>query len=391
MNADFKCQCAADSFCPLFKRNMRGRLHAICQGTAEGISEATRLAYLDAWQTIAASPPVARTEEQPLAIPKGMLANAKVVDVVTKLILHNKLCPGDVLISSCIASSLTKLYPGHFQVDYRSCCNDIFKYNPYITPLNDQDPEVKHIELHYDLIHQSNQRPIHFLEAYCHWLGEKLGIALPCQTNKPDLFLGPGEELRPLESPYVLINAGGKTDCWTKKYPTTFYQDIVDAFPNMQFVQIGEDSPGHIHVRLKNVLDLVGKTTTRQLIWWSYHAIAGIGGTTFLAHVFGAWSKPYWQLMGSREPLHFTCYNTTHQIHNIGLFPCAKEGGCWKSHVCLEKTDGDHCRYPTQVDGELVAGCQAAINAEEIIWSMSPYLEPKSNMVGSQDNHLLFT
>jgi hypothetical protein len=53
----------------------------------------------------------------------------------------------------------------------------LWENNPHLTPLHESEPGVQMLEMHYPLIHQSNQRPYHFLHGFVQHLEERLGCA----------------------------------------------------------------------------------------------------------------------------------------------------------------------------------------------------------------------
>ena len=64
---------------------------------------------------------------------------------------------------------------------------------------------------------------------------------------------------------FWVIMAGGKYDFTAKWWDPARYQQVVDHFRGkLLFVQCGE--AGHWHPKLDGVLNLVGKTDTRQFI-----------------------------------------------------------------------------------------------------------------------------
>ncbi len=67
-------------------------------------------------------------------------------------------------------------YPGRFLTDVRTACPELWQHNPYLTPLKDNDPEVKAVDCYYPLINQSNQRPYHFIHGFIADLNEKLEL-----------------------------------------------------------------------------------------------------------------------------------------------------------------------------------------------------------------------
>lgn len=81
-----------------------------------------------------------------------------------RLILRSGQCPGDVVVMTAAVRELHRQYPNQYQTDVRTCAPAIWEHNPYITPIADDNRDARTIEMHYPLINQSNQRPVHFLE-----------------------------------------------------------------------------------------------------------------------------------------------------------------------------------------------------------------------------------
>jgi hypothetical protein len=95
---------------------------------------------------------------------------------VQRLILRSFQSPGDILMLTAAVRDLHLAAPGRFQTDVRTSAPALWENNPHVTPLAESDKDVRTLEMHYPLIHQSNQRPHHFLEGYCHFLEEQLGL-----------------------------------------------------------------------------------------------------------------------------------------------------------------------------------------------------------------------
>ena len=133
---------------------------------------------------------------------------------------------------------------------------------PY--PLTEDDPEAEVLPCHYPLIHQSNQRPYHFIHGFIEYLGERLGIRILPRQFKGDIHLSEEEKEAPFPGmkeiggrPFWLMAAGGKFDFTIKWWESARYQQVVDHFAGrILFVQVGED--GHHHPPLRGVLDLRG-------------------------------------------------------------------------------------------------------------------------------------
>ena len=59
-----------------------------------------------------------------------------------KLVLTNFQSPGDIVMLTAAVRDLHRCHPGRFVTDVRTSCPDLWRYNPYLTPLDEHDPEV---------------------------------------------------------------------------------------------------------------------------------------------------------------------------------------------------------------------------------------------------------
>jgi ADP-heptose:LPS heptosyltransferase len=293
-----------------------------------------------------------------------------------KWILRNKQSPGDILMLTAAVRDLHHCLPGQFLTDVRTSCPQLWEYNPYLTPLAEDDPEVEIIDCHYPLIHQSNQSSVHFVQGFIDFLNERLPQRIAPSVFKGDIHLSAAEKCRPSpvaerigqEIPYWVVVAGGKFDATVKWWPFRRYQAVVDQFrEKILFVQIGED--GHFHPELHGVLDFRGKTSLRDLIRLVYHAQGVLCPVTFLMHLAAAvevragplTTRACVVVAGGREPPQWEAYPHHQFIHTIGALPCCAAGGCWRSRtlplgdndendrpeaLCLDVRDGmPHCMH----------------------------------------------
>jgi ADP-heptose:LPS heptosyltransferase len=140
-----------------------------------------------------------------------------------------------------------------------------------------------------------------------------------------------------IESPYWIVNAGVKSDFTLKQWPVENYQAVVNHFRGkLAFAQIGEKH--HNHPKLSGVVQLVGKTSLREVVRLVFHAAGGIGPITFLQHLCAAWEKPYVAILGGREPAGWVAYPRQHTLHTIGAAWAPEDGccrgvACWKSRL----------------------------------------------------------
>jgi ADP-heptose:LPS heptosyltransferase len=312
---------------------------------------------------------------------------------VRKPVLRNFQSPGDIVMLTAAVRDLHRAHPGEFLVDVRTSCPDLWLNNPYLTPLAEDDPEVRIVDCHYPLIHQSNHRPVHFLHAFPAFLNEQLGLKIKVTDFKGDIHISDIEKrwfdaveaLDGSSDPYWLLVSGGKRDYTIKWWDHDRYQDVVNHFKKrIRFVQVGEES--HHHPPLKGVVNLIGQTTLRQLVRLVYHAEGILSPVSLLMHLAAAVetpagrpnSRPCVVIAGGREPPHFTAYPHHQYIHRVGALPCSDQGGCWKSRT-VPLGDGDEKDNPDElcvnvVDGRLPR-CMDMITAREVIERIELYFD----------------
>jgi ADP-heptose:LPS heptosyltransferase len=295
-----------------------------------------------------------------------------------RIILKALLSPGDICTLTAAVESLHACYPGQFLTDVRTSCDEIFENNPHLTKIADNEGD--HLEMHYtDLLNQCNQAPVPFLRGYSYHLGKMLGVPLDLTTNRPHIYLSDEEKawmnqvkqyVTHKDTKFWIVSAGIKRDFTLKQWPVEYYQEVIDCFRGrIQFVQVGHDQDDH--PKLRGVINLVGKTTMRELIRLCYHAEGGIGPITLIQHLCSAFEKPYVALLGGREPVSWTQYPLQVTLHTIGRLPCCRKEACWRSRVVkLEdgsENDRSVCELPVLGLERPVGKCMAIIKAQDVI------------------------
>ncbi len=257
---------------------------------------------------------------------------------------------------------LHRAHPGKFKTAIRTSASAIWDNNPYANHEPDAEVGTETIKCEYPLIHQSNSGPWHFIHAFHHFLGGKLGIRIDPTDFRGDIHLSPQErswvsqvqEKTITAVPFWILVAGGKFDYTAKWWDPRRTQEVVDHFAGrILFVQIGET--GHHHPAITGTLDLRGKTNTRQLIRLMHHAQGVVCPVTFAMHLAAAVetrkrceayprsmpkNRPCVVIAGGREPSQWEAYPHHQYIHTNGALRCCDHGGCWKSRV-VPLGDGD--------------------------------------------------
>lgn len=352
------CDCPQPGSCPRYGREMHGREYEICRGVNVDAGEA---ANIRAGWRLRAGP-----------VPAVMSATRE----PRRLILKNGLSPGDVLAMTAAVYSLHRQNPGRFITAIDSVAGELLQNNPDVVPiesLRGGDAEV--ITCHYPAIHHANTRGIHFMQGYCEFFAEVLGVPVPLLTNRPVLHLTL-QEREPLAPTHPmaggrhwLVNAGTKSDFTCKRWGRERYQAVVNALRGrVPFAQVGATRDDHR--RLDGVVDLVGRTSLRELVRMCHHAAGIVTPPSLLMHVAAALDKPCVVVAGGREPVQWNAYPKMHYMHTIGAFSCCKAGACWRSRVERlndgQGHDNSLCEQPITGE-ETIPRCMAAIRPEEVV------------------------
>ncbi|MCW3095447.1 MAG: ADP-heptose:LPS heptosyltransferase-like protein [Chthonomonadaceae bacterium] len=315
-----------------------------------------------------------------------------------KVILKSYLSPGDIIMLTSAVRDLHMTNPGKFQTDVRTPCPALWENSPYITPLQEGDPEVTVISCEYPLIHQSDQLPYHFIHGYRQYIAQQLGVEIRPHAFKGDIHLTQIEKnwlsqvdeiMGTPDTPFWIIVSGGKSDFTNKWWDPDRSQAVVDHFKDrLRFVQCGATDPGHTHPTLNGVIDLVGKTDMRQLVRLMHHANGVVCPVTMYMHLAAAVetkggrarNRPCVVIAGGREPSHWEAYTHHQFLHTNGALRCCDTGGCWKSRI-VPLNDGDEkdkslCEHPVNLPtGRVLPKCLDMITAEHVIQAIECYLE----------------
>lgn len=311
-----------------------------------------------------------------------------------KLILRSGQSPGDIVMLTAAVRDLHRACPGRFLTDVRTPAEALWEHNPHLTRLSESDPEVRVVDMHYPLIHQSNQRPYHFLHGYVQYLEQQLGVAIPVTAFRGDIHLSSEEkgwmsqvEELGITDRFWIVMAGGKYDFTAKWWDPARYQAVVDHFAGrLKFVQCGE--AGHWHPPLRNVINFIGRTDTRQFVRLMHHADGVLCPVTFAMHLAAAVetkpgrsrNRPCVVVAGGREPPHWEAYPHHQFLHTNGGLFCCDDGGCWKSR-CQPVGDGDPkdldlCVAPVALrPGFQIPKCLDQITADDVIRAIERYAE----------------
>jgi hypothetical protein len=320
-----------------------------------------------------------------------------------KLILKSFLSPGDIVMMTAAVRELAVRHGHAYEIDVRTSVDELWENNPWLTEIDDNDPEARVVHLHYDRhptigVNTSNEHPQHFIEGYCADLASSLQLhELRPRAFKGDIHLSDEEkgwtnqvkEVFDHDGPFWLVNAGTKADCTTKQWSPAAYQEVVDLLRGkVQFVQVGAAEEGHAHPAIEGAFDLRGKTNHRELIRLVYHSAGVLSGITYVMHLAAAVEhpdgdrlRPCVVLAGGREPPHWEAYPGHRFLHTVGALPCCAGGACWKSRVVKlgdgaeEDQDDKLCEKPITGPDGVFPACMRLIEPQDVVRAIEQYLK----------------
>jgi ADP-heptose:LPS heptosyltransferase len=312
------------------------------------------------------------------------------------LILKLNLSPGDSLVASAAIQCLHETHPGVFKTAFEGTAKWLYKNNKYIEELSPYEiNKARTITLSHPIINKSNVYPYHFTQAIRKNLEKELDIDIYGTTLTGSVYLSDKEKQENpiIKGDYWVIFAGGKYDFTCKWWNPDYYQQVVDYFNGkICFVQVGNKN--HFHPKLKNTINMIGKTPDRELIKLIYHSVGVITPVSFGMHLASAVPSTKMDhracvvIAGGREPVQWEMYPWHQFLHCVGTMDCCSNGGCWKSR-CQKVGDKDkkdiderRCKYPVpvylrevecQYHPLYISQCMYDIKPEEVIHSIKKW------------------
>lgn len=193
-------------------------------------------------------------------------------------------------------------------------CPEIFSGNPfYRAPMRDA------LELNFtfhgavgkDRVGGNADKSDSMVKAMVEFVRRETGRPLEMRCRAPEFYPTPDEERYSIvptdDYPVCVLNAGWKSDTPAKFWGRLNFESVVHALSDrILFVQVGAARSGtDFHRPIPGALDLLGKTSLRELAQLVYHADFVLTGISQLHHLAGiACYKPRHcvTIAGGREP-----------------------------------------------------------------------------------------
>ena len=174
-----------------------------------------------------------------------------------KIVLRNYQSPGDILMLTVVIRELAIKYSDKFIIDARTTYPEITFNNPYLTHIDNNDPEVEFINMSYtEEMQSASETGNHFSDGFISFLNDYLNLNIKKTSMFPDIFLTDDEKDRekvlskygidPNEK-FWMFNAGFKVDMPLKAWIPEYWQETIDLLNmyNIPIYQVG--STDHIH------------------------------------------------------------------------------------------------------------------------------------------------
>ena len=341
------------------------------------------------------------------------------------IVLYSHLAPGDATAMTACVRDLHINHPSRFITGVDTNAMSIWDHNPYVTKFehdklvltfDEESKESKErlvdykllkdiwdsgrvpvVSLNYTDINKSHLHGYHFTDAFTNELEKVLNIKISNRTNAGDIYLSDEEKgwISQVEEyghsgPYWIVVNGGKSDFTAKHWDPHRMQQVVNSMPHLMFVQVGEMHHMHTPLRGHNVINLLGKTDTRQVIRLVHNSSGVISPVTFLMHLaaavpvkadtcYGLKKRPCVVIAGGREPARWEAYNNHAYLHTCGQMTCCDSGGCWKSRVVMlgdgDDKDKDLCIFPVRTENNvIIPECLNRISVKKVIDAIESYL-----------------
>lgn len=316
------------------------------------------------------------------------------------LILQTETALGDTLVTTSFFRDFREQYPDcriYYKVDTNSEYAvrqklDVFANNPNVSVWDGEHVDMIVKYSCGEFFEASTQHDYVMNHSIYEVFRRETGLEVRQDTYGVDVYLTDGEKDReavlakfgvPDGKPICLICAGYHPMVNSIKYAGTGkLQRIVDAlYGEVTFVQVGDTGNGYVQNALGHAVNLIDRTSVRDLLALCYHARYVITGLHSLLHIgaIGAEGRrDVYVLHGCRENLSW--YSSYFRLDGVGYhiygYRPERYGACLCGAKCCTRdvTSQSQCGQGLRlcgdvrdVGGEAIAACLDDIDEAEIV------------------------
>lgn len=314
-------------------------------------------------------------------------------------VINNRWALGDTVCISAAVRDFALAYGPRHKITVTGHYASYWRNNPYVTEHVGSGSILLPVQYGNGMEAARRGEPVHFATWFHREFKRLAGLDVPVTCAGGDIHLTLQQRRRPIDERYWVVVAGGKTDMTAKWWLPSRWQQTVDRLQQygIRCVQAGAHFTHHIHSRLQGCIDFTGRTDSIHDLFSLIHGAEGvICGITGPMHIAAALDRPCVVLAGGREAPAWEAYvndfnafapvqvRTPHRfLHTVGLLPCAKAHGCWKTRtVAIEAADlatatrrDKLCTEPVR-DGNLsVPLCMREITVDHVVEAAMSYYE----------------
>lgn len=271
---------------------------------------------------------------------------------------------GDTVCLTAALRNAKAAYP-HFSFAYQGNYADVFLNNPDLDDF-DQSKADAVFEIGYRPFPQRYPTGGNLCERQSLALSIELsrftGRMFDVVVKRPVICLSDDEKKdSPGIGAYCVLNANCQKCAEVKGYP--HWQQVIDARPDITFIQVGGNETRDITTNLKRVVDARGRTSIRKLFSLVSHAESVLSPSSAVVHIAAAFpGVKAFCLTGAREPTALTAYPNVRHFHTTCGEYCENHG-CMKFNLQVNEKK---CQSVMTVDGRKYARCMFDISPKEV-------------------------
>lgn len=290
---------------------------------------------------------------------------------------------GDTLIVSALVRDLAAHFPDIRLSIYGSGSAEIFERDARLAPVGRATTRIK-FDYAPTVDRARTDRSARYVFAPHEAFARLTGVSVPRGSPTPDIVLG-SDELYRHRRPYGVVAAGTKGDMPVKSWVLSRFAEVVADRPDLDWLQVGavgDSRCAHRQTAIPGCVNLIGKTSIRQLFAVIASSRVVVGHVSLPMLVSSAFGVPCVVIGGGREEPWMHEAPRVRYLHTIGQLDCCEASGCRRS-VARPPHGGPlppnwACSYPTDFPDfyggtQSVGRCMDRIAAADVLAAIETF------------------